>query len=254
MSKRIHSTTIDLVLPGMEEYAVPLPSVEKDSNKEKRKSSHRDLNNLHLLKGLCATNLYGFPRLKSWSPRVVSIPLAFHEARAHYRKHKTLQGYFVHFYIYDSHFECVRKNPENYLEMLKSADFIIAPDYSTYRNFPFPVLVKNAFDNLLLAAYFQREGCNVVANVIWARPIFYDFTFSGQPVGGTICISSKSLDIRDKKGIQHWLHGYREAIKRLAPTQVIRIGKMIPGEEEIFANPIRKEVINPYVERMRYGR
>lgn len=254
MSQEISVKVVPLVLPGLEEYAVPLPSPEKTSAKEKKRNSYRDLYNLRLLKGLCAAELYGFPLLKPWSPRVVSKPLAFHEARAYYRKRKTLKGYFVHFYINDAQFECVRKRPEAYLAMLKSADFIIAPDFSTYRNFPFPVLVKNAFDNLLLAAYFQREGCNVVANVIWARPTFYDLTFSGQPVGGTICISSNSLDLRDKKGIQLWLHGYREAIKRLNPSQVIRIGKVIPGEEEIFANPIRREVINPYVEWMRNGR
>ncbi|MBD5372448.1 MAG: DUF4417 domain-containing protein [Bacteroides sp.] len=241
------------VLSGMEEYAIPLSHPKNASTKRQRKLC-RDLYNLRLLKGLCAVNLYGFPRLTPWSPEVVSKPLAFHEARALYRKHKTLKGYFIHFYIQDDKFECVRKRPEHYIEILKSADFIVAPDFSTYRNYPFPILIKNAFDNLLLAAYFQREGCNVVANVIWARPIFYDLTFSGQPIGGTICISSNSLDIRDKKGVQHWLHGYQEAIKRLIPSQVIRIGKIIPGEEDIFANPIRKEVLNPYVERMRNGR
>lgn len=137
--------------------------------------------------------------------------------------------------------------------MMKSADFIIAPDFSTYRNYPLPVLMKNAFDNMLLAAYFQRNGCNVVANVIWTCPMFYNLTFSGQPTGGAICVSSNSLDLRDKKGIQHWLHGYAEAIRRLNPAKILRIGKIIPGEDKIFANPIRREVMNPYVERMRHG-
>lgn len=250
MNKQIQTGDISLVLPGMEEYVVsPQPKLCENTKKRRK-----DLYNLRLLEGLASADINGFPNLKPWTPRFVSKPMAFHEARSYYRKHRTLKGYFVHFYIDDEKFDCIRKCPEKYLSMMKSADFVVAPDFSTYRNYPLPVLMKNAFDNLLLAAYFQRKGCNIVANVIWARPIFYHLTFSGQPVGGTICVSSNSLDLRDKKGVQHWLHGYAEAIKRLNPEKVIRIGKIIPGEEKIFANPIRKDVINPYVERMRHGR
>lgn len=243
-----------LVLPGMEDYAAPPTQPIYSSNKAKQNNSSRDLYNLRLLDGLVAADFRGFPQLKPWTPSAVSQSLVFHEARAYYRRHRRLSGFFVHFYTDDEKFDCVRRQPEKYVGMFKSADFIVAPDFSTYRNYPPPVLVKNAFDNLLLGAYFQKMGCRVLANVIWARPVFYNLTFSGQPVGGTICVSSNSLDIRDKKGIQHWLHGYAEAVKRLLPTQVIRIGKVIPGEEKIFANPVRREVINPYVERMRHGR
>lgn len=245
-----HSEISFGTLPGLEEYVVPLQPLTI----KKEKDSHRDLYNLRLLKGLKSIDIYGFPQVKSWSPIVVSTPLAFHEARALYRKRRTLKGYFVHFFIDDALFECIRKRPEMYLAMLKTADFIIAPDFSTYRNFPYPILVKNAFDNMLLAAYYQREGCNVVTNVTWSRPIFYDITFCGQPIGGTICVSSKSINLRDKKGLQLWLHGYTEVIKRLSPKYVIRIGKIIPGEEKIFSNPIRREVANPYINRIRHGR
>lgn len=241
---------IPLVLPGLEKYATP----SSTSDKERKRRARRDLYNLRLLEGLEAADLNGFPKLKPWTPSFVSKPMAFHEARNYYRKHRSLKGYFVHFFIDDEKFEYIRKNPDRYLAMLKAADFIIAPDFSIYRNYPLPVLLKNAFDNLLLAAYFQRKGCNVVANVIWARPIFYHLTFSGQPIGSTICVSSNSLGLRDRKGVQHWLHGYAEAIKRLKPREVIRIGKIIPGEEKIYEVPIRREVINPYVERMRHGR
>lgn len=239
------------VLPGMEDYAIP-PSPPKNS-KEKRK--HRDVHNLRLLASLHAANpIIGIPSLKRYCPNAISKPIAFHEARALYRKRGHLKGYFVHFFIDDDLFECIRKSPERYVKMLKSADFVVAPDFSTYRNFPFTVLLKNAFDNMLLAAYYQKEGVRVVANIIWASPIFYDYTFSGQPTDSVICISSKSVDLRDRKGVRHWLHGYKEAIKRLNPKMVIRIGKIIPGEESIFKNIIRVEVNNPYISRIRHGR
>lgn len=133
------------VLPGLEEYAVPLRTPEPSSKKEERKNGHRDLYNLRLLEWLVAADLNGFPQLKPWSPTSISHPLAFHEARAYYRKHRTLKGFFVHFYIDDAKFDCVRRRPEVYIPMLKSADFIVAPDFSTYRNYPLPILMKNAF-------------------------------------------------------------------------------------------------------------
>lgn len=237
------------VLPGLEEFASSTSSPQPPQMRYPR-----DLYNLRLLTGLRPADRYGFPVLKGYIPRSISSPLAFHEARALYRKKKSLRGYFIHFFIDDEKFECVRKSPARYLAMLKSADFIVAPDFSTYRNYPFPVLLKNAFDNLLLACYFERNNIPVVANVIWSRPLFYDFTFSGQPVGSAIFISSVSVRLTDKKGIQHWLHGYREALKRLNPKMVIRIGKVIPGEEEMNPNPLRVATENPYVKRLRHGR
>lgn len=236
------------VLPGMEEYAVSIPASQK-------KSAHRrDLYNLRLLTGLSSANHFGLPCLKGFIPSIISKPLPFHEARTLWRKGKSLKGYFVHFYIEDEKFECLRRMPERYLGMLKSADFIISPDFSTYRNFPFPVLLKNAFDNILFGAYYERMGVKVVSNTIWSTPLFDDILFSGQPKGGAICVSSNSLNLRDKKGIKHWLHGYREAINRLNPALVIRFGKIIPGEENIYSHPERVSVDNPYVERMRHGR
>lgn len=237
-----------LCLPGMEEYIAPILSQEKNH------TTQRDIYNLRLLYGLKAADHFGLLVLKGFSPTSISLPLAFHEARAMWNKGKSLAGYFVHFYIADQLFDCIRRSPERYVEMLKSADFIIGPDFSTYRNYPFPILLKNTYDNMLLSAFFEREGIRVVANVIWSIPLFYDIIFSGQPCNGTICVSSKSLDVRDDAGLAFWIRGYREAICRLNPKCVIRIGKLISGEDDIYANPVRIEVVNPYVKCMRYGR
>lgn len=226
-----------------------------NSGKLKERRKHRDAHNLRLLTSLHAANpLIGIPALERYCPEAVSKPIAFHDARVLYKRQGHLKGSFVHFYVDDYQFECIRRSPERYLDMLKSADFIVAPDFSTYRNFPFPVLLKNVFDNMLLAAYYQKEGVNVVANVIWASPVFYEYTFSGIPHESTVCVSSKSVDLRDKKGLQQWLHGYREAIERLNPSTVIRIGKLIPGEETIHPDPVRVETDNPYIKRLSHGR
>lgn len=214
----------------------------------------RDSYNLRLLDGLSSANHFGLPILKGYDPEHTSTPIPFHEARTLWKKSKKLNGYFIHFYTEDYRFECIRKYPERYLPMLKSADYVIAPDFSTYRNFPFPVLLKNLYDNQVLAAYFEKNGIKVVPNVVWSSPMFYDVTFSGQPSNCTIFVNSKSLSTKDKKGLGCWLHGYKEAVNRLSPKKIFRIGKIVPGEEEIFSNPIRLEIENPYVKRMSHGR
>lgn len=236
-------------LPGMEEFVkAPMPQ-----NNVKNKYG-RDIYNLRLLAGLQSSGIIGIPSLLGFMPTRKSKPLAFHEARALWNKKRSLRGFFIHFFIADDKFDCIRKAPKRYLAMFKSADFIVAPDFSTYRNYPFPVLLKNGYDNMLLAAYYERNGVNVVPNIFWATPMFYDVLFSGQPKGKAICVNSKSIEIRDKKGIKQWLHGYKESIRRLCPSKVIRIGKIIPGEEEIFANPERHEVENEYINGLRNGR
>lgn len=235
-------------LPGLEEYAVPFIPCEK------KNTFPRDLYNLRLLDGLSSSNHYGLPKLKGYIPSVISKPLAFHEARGIWKKGMSLKGWFIHFYIDDAKFDCIRKSPEKYLAMFKAADFIVAPDFSTYSNYPLPVMLKNAYDNLLLAAYYERMGVKVVANAIWSRPIFYDLTYSGQPINRAIFVNSKSLRLNDKKGVKCWLHGYNETIIRLKPQMVVRFGKIVIGEEAIYRNPIRVEVENPYVKAMRYGR
>lgn len=236
------------VLPGFESLTIT------SSYNSKKKERHRDLYNLRLLDGLKSANHYGMPQLNGYMPKVISKPIAFHEARALWKKGHSLRGYFIHFFIDDELFDCVRNKPEKYINMFKSADFIIAPDFSTYRNFPFPIVIGNTFDNLVLACFYEHNGVNVLANVFWSIPMFYEYTFSGQPVGRAICVSSNSLNKHDEEGVQLWLHGYKETICRLKPRIVIRVGKCVKGEENIFDNPIRINTDNPYVKFMRYGR
>lgn len=239
------------VIPGFEDIET---LTQHSENKTKRK--YRDIENISLLKSLISSGLpYDIPILQGYKPfEVLSKPLAFNEARAIFNKKKSLRGYFIHFFINDPLFGCVRRNPKKYIQMFKSADFIVGPDYSMYRNYPFPIILKNYYDGMLLSAYFQLQGAKVIPNAGWISPQYYDLTVTGIPTESVICVSSNCIDKRDKQANRLWLHGYRETIKRLNPLQVIRFGKIIPGEEEIFQNPIRKNIDNPYISRMRHAK
>lgn len=233
-------------------YVTENEAMSNFTQKEKHISKGVDIHNLRLLPGLRIGGVSGMPLLQPWNPSFISEPLAFHEARALFSKRKTLKGHFVHFYTDESRYECFRKYPERYLSMLRTADFVIGPDFSTYRNWPIPVVIKNAFDNMLLAAWLQNNGVKIVPNVFWITPLLYNYVFCGQPSGGTIAVGSCSLSLSDKKGVRLWLHGYREAVNMLHPKDIIRYGKTVPEEGCIFTSPIK--IDNPYINNMRYGR
>lgn len=239
------------VIPGFEDIENLNPHSE---NKTKRK--YRDIEKISLLKGLISSGLpYDIPIIKRCKAfEVLSKSLAFNEARAIFNKKKSLRGYFIHFFINDPLFECVRRNPKRYIQMFKSADFIVGPDYSMYRNYPFPIILKNYYDGMLLSAYYQLLGVKVIPNAGWISPQYYDLTVTGIPTESVISVSSNCIDRRDKQATRLWRHGYKETIKRLKPLQVIRFGKIIPGEEEIFKNPIRKNIDNPYISRMLHAK
>lgn len=241
---------LDGVLPGFESLTKEI-IVSRRFNKV-----IGDKDNLRLLRYIKSANIeYGIPELQpTVMTEVESKPLAFHEARALYYKTGTLKGYFIHFYIKDELFECVRNNPENYFPMFMAADFVVGLDYSVFRNHPYPVILKNQFDNMVLSTYFQSMGVTVLPNINWCMPIYYKILFCGQPKECTIVVNSKSVNLRDMKGIELWLHGYAESIKRLHPTNIIRFGKIIPGEESIYPFPLRYEIFNPYINAMKYGR
>lgn len=209
---------------------------------------------LRRLDGMIQSGDFGFPSLDPCSPLQVNNvqPLAFHEALGIYKKIGTLKGYFVHFYIDDKRFLCVNEYPEKYLEMFKTADFLIGPDLSVYRNFPYAVILKNTFDNRVLTKYYQMRGIMTVINVAWSSPQTYDVTFDSLPLHSTIAVNSNCISKRDRKGVSLWLHGYEEAVKRLSPTSVIRYGDKIQGEENIYSEAFYIE--NPYLNFMRYGR
>lgn len=109
--KTTHS--ILCVIPGLEEYAVSPHTQNKERKSKRRRKHSRDLYNLRLLEGLTAADANGFPKLKPWTPQFVSKPMAFHEARCYYRKHRTLRDTSFIFSLMTKSsivFESVRRN------------------------------------------------------------------------------------------------------------------------------------------------
>lgn len=135
----------------------------------------------------------------------------------------------VHFYIDDYLFERIWKNPDKYIPLLKRFLCVIGPDFSQYRNMPYPLRMYNCYRNRVLTQYMQNHGVNMVPNVTWSLPDSYDYSFSGIPKNSVIAINCTGI-IGCNYSKYLWYKGYEEALKRLEPSKILRYGSKMEGE------------------------
>lgn len=64
----------------------------------------------------------------------------------------------VHFYLEDSKFERMWRNPYRYIPILKRFSFVLTPDFSIYTDMPEAMQIWNIFRSRLLGQMLQREG------------------------------------------------------------------------------------------------
>lgn len=119
------------------------------------------------------------PKVK---PYVGPIPhglIGFHRARAL----KGPSDAFVHFYLYDKNFNCIKNDPTRYLSVFSKHPGVIAPDFSVYADMPKPLVMANSFYNKEIATILQQHGIAVIPNISWSRSWSYEFCFEGWPIG-----------------------------------------------------------------------
>lgn len=130
-----------------------------------------------------------------------------------------------HFFMDDYQFERIWKAPDRYINILKRFKAIIAPDFSTYTNFPKVVQQFNHYRNLWLARYFQANGINVIPNISFSDKSSFDWIFKGQPKNSLCCLSTVGCfqrnDVREL-----YLIGVKRAIKEIKPTSLLIYGKL----------------------------
>ncbi|MCR4773958.1 MAG: DUF4417 domain-containing protein [Prevotella sp.] len=154
----------------------------------------------------------------------------------------------VCFYIDDYRFASLRQDPMTVIEKIKNAPFVIAPDFSQTTDMPAWQRMNNSCLNKAYAAYFQRNGLNVIPNVSWSLPDSYEYCFEGLPKHSIICINSMGANASSTSRYL-WRKGYEQALKVLQPTFILRYGAVMPGEH----TEISKYYDNPFISRMRYG-
>ncbi len=191
-----------------------------------KKNINQTTYKMKIFESLITESTFEMPVQQTYKGEIPCELLSFNKAVAKKRYDTT-----VHFYINDKEFTRILTYPEKYLEILKRFKSVIAPDFSQYIEMPYPMKLYHCYLNKAFAAYWSKNGINVIPNVTWSTPDSYDYSFTGIEKNGVIAINCTGVK-KSAYSKYLWLQGYKEAIRRLEPSHIIRYGEKMPEEHE----------------------
>lgn len=134
----------------------------------------------------------------------------------------------VHFFVDDYQFNRLWTNIDRYVPMLQQFRYVMTPDFSMYTDFPKVIQIYNHYRKYWVGAYLQEAGVKVIPTISWSTPDSFEWCFDGEPIGGTVAVSSVGcMNGKEKKKL--FLAGYKEMVNRLQPESIIFYGK-VPDE------------------------
>ena len=140
------------------------------------------------------------------------------------------EGHGVHFFIDDYQFIRLWSNPDRYTDRLRQFDCVCTPDFSTYTDFPMVIQLYNHYRKHWLGAYWWEQGIKVIPTIGWSDRKSFRWCFDGEPVGGTVAISSVGTQ-KNRAAMELFRLGYAEMQKRLKPSKVLFWGCVPEGLE-----------------------
>ena len=167
---------------------------------------------------------YDIPRLDLESYEGEHEFISFNYARTA----KNRKGKVCHFFIDDYQFQRLWTNIDAYIPMLQEFDYVLTPDFSLYLDYPKAVQIYNHYRKHWIGVYMQMLGIKVIPTIAWSDKESFDWCFDGEPVGGTVAVSSVGC-MKNKDSKKLFVAGYKEMINRLHPETIIFYGG-IPDE------------------------
>lgn len=134
----------------------------------------------------------------------------------------------VHFFLDDYQFLRVWNRPRDYIKLLSDFACVLSPDFSLYTDFPVAMQIYNHYRKHWLGAYWQSFGIKVIPTICWSDKRSFEWCFDGEPVGGTVAVSSVGTQ-RSEETKRAFLLGYNEMLERLSPSKIIFYGT-VPEE------------------------
>lgn len=134
----------------------------------------------------------------------------------------------VHFFVDDYIFERTWHDPRRYALLLSDYKAVMTPDFSLFTDYPRAVQIYNHYRKHLIGAYWQRMGMMVIPSLCWSDHESYDWCFDGEPVGGTVAVSSVGTQ-KSPSARTLFMDGYNEMLLRLKPEKIIFFGD-VPTE------------------------
>lgn len=135
--------------------------------------------------------------------------------------------YYVHFFIDDYQFNRIWNSPDRYLNQLSKFAGIIMPDFSVYKNFPFPLQLFNVYKSRLISAYYYSKGINVIPTLTWSDETSLEWVLDGLPKESVVAVSSNGC--LNNLTVDEFTRLYKIVMERLNPIKVVFVGK-VPEE------------------------
>ena len=138
------------------------------------------------------------------------------------------EAHGVHFFIDDYLFQRTWNDPCRYAHLLSGYQAVMTPDFSMFTDYPVVVQLYNHWRKHQLGAYWQSLGLTVIPSICWSDHDSYAWCFDGEPVGGTVAVSSVGTQ-KNSLARTLFLDGYAEMMRRLQPEKIIFFGE-VPNE------------------------
>ncbi len=204
---------------------------------KKRKTLFDDGYAQYITEGCSFDGKDGIPRLANFGNAEIPLKLVpFDKVKTN----KDYRGY-VHFYLHDSRYGDILKNPKKYDSILGKFDGIVTPDPTIIIGRSRCLHVMATYYNRAIGCYEQRRGLPVVPNVRWGDPSTYEFCFLGIPKHSIVAISTHGAIARDVKTgsllRRYFKMGLDEMLVQLEPSDVLVYGFM---PSDIFGDCITK--------------
>ena len=174
------------------------------------------------------------PDCPTTAPTSPSSIITYDEALKIYRRelknhnHDFHNEAFVGFFEDDQDFDSTKGiwyRSQYAADVLEHFGGIIAPDFSTYQDFPKPLKQWNYYRmNAFGHWYGVILGRYVVSLVRWGTPETYDYCFDGKPKNSMLLVSTVGGNPRKLCNRTRFEQGLREMVKRLTPHTILVYG------------------------------
>ena len=138
------------------------------------------------------------------------------------------EAHGVHFFIDDYLFQRAWNDPCRYANLLSGYQAVMTPDFSMFTDYPVAVQLYNHWRKHQLGAYWQNLGLTVIPSICWSDHDSYAWCFDGEPVGGTVAVSSVGTQ-KNPLARALFMDGYAEMLRRLEPEKIIFFGDVPAG-------------------------
>ena len=130
---------------------------------------------------------------------------------------------WVHFFIHDSRFSRLLRDPWRYLPILSRFDGVIPPDCSVFWGYPLYRQLESVSRSREIGSWLQRNGIPVIPCVRWGKEDTYNFAFDGIEPGGTIAVGTAGA-MREKETRKIFESGFEPMLDAVAPKRIIVYG------------------------------